>query len=109
MRAFYSSSQTPAYWDNTKQEINKSGGNLNPSQATAIWLLLKDLTFSVRLYILIKAIEKSDITQDINGNQQIYFSDDFFNTTNTSFYRLYMLCQRNAGKILEGYGLFIYT
>lgn len=105
MRAFYSSSQTPAYWDNNKQEINKSGGNLNPNQATAMsgyyW---KDLTFSVRLYILIKAIEKSDITQDINGNQQIYFSDDFFNTTNTSFYRLYMLCQRNAGKILEGYG-----
>lgn len=105
MRAFYSSSATPAYWDNTKQEINKSGGNLNPSQGTAYsgyyW---KDLTFSVRLYILIKAIEKSDITKDINGNQQIYFSDDFFNTTNTGFYNLYMLCQRNAGKILEGLG-----
>ena len=45
MRAFYSSSQTPAYWDNTKQEINKSGGNLNPSQATAIWLLLERFNF----------------------------------------------------------------
>jgi hypothetical protein len=105
MRAFYSSSTTPAYWDNNKQEINKSGGNLNPNQGTAYsgyyW---KDLTFSVRLYVLIKAIEKSDITKDINGNQQIYFSDDFFNTTNTGFYNLYMLCQRNAGKILEGSG-----
>ena len=105
MRGFYSSSQTPAYWDTSKQEINKSGGNLNPSQATQYsgyyW---KDLTYSVRLYVIIKAIENSEITKDINGNKQIVFSDDFFNTTNTGFYNLYMLCQRNAGKILEGVG-----
>jgi len=105
MRGFWSSSQTPAYFDATKQEINKSGGNLNPNQATAYsgyyW---KDLTFSIRLYIIVKAIENSDVTKDINGNKQILFSDDFFNTTNVSFYNLYMLCQRNAGKILEGFG-----
>ena len=100
MRGFYSSSQTPAYWDNTKQEINKSGGNLNGSQTTAMsgyyW---KDLTFSIRLYVIIKAIENSDITGGL-----IKFSDDFFNTTNVGFYNLYMLCQRNAGKVLEGFG-----
>lgn len=100
MRGFYSSSQTPAYFDTTKQEINKSGGNLNPSQATALsgyyW---KDLTFSIRLYVIIKAIENSDITKGL-----IKFSDDFFNTTNVGFYNLYMLCQRNAGKVLEGFG-----
>jgi hypothetical protein len=105
MRGFWSSSQTPAYFDSTKQEINKSGGNLNPNQATAYsgyyW---KDLTFSIRLYIIIKAIENSDVTKDINGNKQILFSDDFFNDTNVGFYNLYMLCQRNAGKILEGFG-----
>lgn len=100
MRGFYSSSQTPAYFDTTKKEINKSGGNLNPSQATALsgyyW---KDLTFSIRLYVIIKAIENSDITRGL-----IKFSDDFFNTTNVGFYNLYMLCQRNAGKVLEGFG-----
>lgn len=100
MRGFYSSLQTPAYFDTTKQEINKSGGNLNPSQATALsgyyW---KDLTFSIRLYVIIKAIENSDITGGL-----IKFSDDFFNTTNVGFYNLYMLCQRNAGKVLEGFG-----
>ncbi len=100
MRGYYSSSTTPAYWDNTKQEINKAGGNLNPSQGTAYsgyyW---KDLTFSIRLYVIIKAIENSDITGGL-----IKFSDDFFNTTNVGFYNLYMLCQRNAGKVLEGFG-----
>ena len=100
MRGFYSSSQTPAYWDTSKQEINKSGGNLNGSQTTAMsgyyW---KDLTFSIRLYVIIKAIENSDITGGL-----IKFSDDFFNTTNVAFYNLYMLCQRNAGKVLEGFG-----
>lgn len=100
MRGYYSSSNTPAYFDNTKQEINKAGGNLNPSQATAYsgyyW---KDLTFSIRLYVIIKAIENSDITGGL-----IKFSDDFFNTTNVGFYNLYMLCQRNAGKVLEGFG-----
>ena len=57
MRGFWSSNQTPVYYNTTTQEINKSGGNLNPSQATALsgyyW---KDLTFSIRLYIIIKAI-----------------------------------------------------
>ena len=105
IRGFYSSSSTPAYYNTATQEINKSGGNLNPSQPTAYsgyyW---KDLTFSIRLYVIIKAIENSEKTKDINGNKQIVFSDDFFNTTNTGFYNLYMLCQRNAGKILEGVG-----
>ena len=104
-RGFYSSSNTPAYYDTQKQEVNISGGNLNPNQATAMsgyyW---KDLVYSIRLYVIIKAIENSDSTKDEDGNKQIIFSDDFFNDTNTGFYNLYMLCQRNAGKILEGLG-----
>jgi len=104
-RGFYSTSNTPAYYDTTKQEVNISGGNLNPNQATAMsgyyW---KDLVYSIRLYVIIKAIENSDSTKDEDGNKQIIFSDDFFNDTNTGFYNLYMLCQRNAGKILEGLG-----
>jgi hypothetical protein len=106
MRGFYDNSNTtPAYWDNTKQEINISGGNLaqnNSGQYSGYYW--KDLVYSIRLYVIIKAIENSSITKDVNGNKLIIFSEDFFNTTNTGFYNLYMLCQRNAGKILEGLG-----
>ena len=105
MRAFYDSDETPAYWDNLKKEINKSGGNLDPTNTAYAGYYWKDLTFSVRLYVLIRAIEKSDVTKNVQTNeQQIYFSDNFFKDTNTGFYNLYMLCQRNAGKILEGLG-----
>ena len=104
MRAYYSSSTTPAYYNTTTQEVNKSGGNINTANGNLSGYYWKDLTFSIRLYIIIKAIENSSITKDVNGNKQIVFSDDFFNTTNVGFYNLYMLCQRNAGKILEGFG-----
>jgi len=104
MRGYYSSSTTPAYWNTTTQEINKAGGNLNTGNSNLSGYYWKDLTFSIRLYIIIKAIENSDVTKDVNNNKQIVFSDDFFNTTNVGFYNLYMLCQRNAGKILEGFG-----
>lgn len=104
MRAFYDNvNTTPSYWDNTKQEINISGGNLaanNSGQYSGYYW--KDLVYSIRLYVIIKAIENS--IKDTAGNKQIIFSDDFFVDTNTSFYNLYMLCQRNAGKILEGLG-----
>ena len=104
MRAYYSSSTTPAYYNTTTQEVNKAGGNINTSNGNLSGYYWKDLTFSIRLYVIIKAIENSDITKDVNGNKQIYFSDDFFVSTNVGFYNLYMLCQRNAGKILEGFG-----
>ena len=104
MRGYYSSSSTPKYYDTGDEEINKQGGNLNVSNGHLSGYYWKDLVYSIRLYVLIKAIENSDITKDVNGNKQIIFSNDFFNTTNTGFYNLYMLCQRNAGKILEGLG-----
>lgn len=104
MRGYYSSSTTPEYYNTANEEINKQGGNLNVGNSKYSGYYWKDLVYSIRLYVLIKAIENSDITKDENGNKQIIFSDDFFNTTNTSFYNLYMLCQRNAGKILEGLG-----
>lgn len=104
MRGFYDNvNTTPSYWDNTKQEINISGGNLaanNSAQYSGYYW--KDLVYSIRLYVIVKAIENS--IKDTAGNKQIIFSNDFFNTTNTGFYNLYMLCQRNAGKILEGLG-----
>ena len=104
MRGFYDNvNTTPSYWDNSKQEINISGGNLaanNSAQYSGYYW--KDLVYSIRLYVIVKAIENS--IKDTAGNKQIIFSNDFFNTTNTGFYNLYMLCQRNAGKILEGLG-----
>jgi len=88
---------SPSYYDATKEEVNISGGNLSTSNSSQYsgyyW---KDLVYSIRLYVIIKAIE--------DQFDKITFSTDFFNTTNVGFYNLYMLCQRNAGKILEGLG-----
>src|SRR5210317_366593 len=88
---------SPSYYDATKEEVNISGGNLSTSNSAQYsgyyW---KDLVYSLRLYVIIKAIE--------DQYDLITFSNDFFNTTNIGFYNLYMLCQRNAGKILEGLG-----
>lgn len=103
-RAFYSSSSTVAYFNTTDEEVNKSGGNLNPANAALSGYYFKDLTFSIRLYLIIKAIEKSQSIKARNNNKEILFSTDFFNTTNVSFYNLYMLCQRNAGKKIDGFG-----
>ena len=99
MRGYYSSASTPKYFDTGNEEINKQGGNLNTQNGHLSGYYWKDLTYSIRLYVIIKAIENSSAT-----NGQIVFSDDFLNKTNTSFYNLYMLCQRNAGKLLEGLG-----
>ena len=99
MRGYYSSAATPKYFDTGNEEINKQGGNLNTSNGHLSGYYWKDLTYSIRLYVIIKAIQNSSAT-----NGQIVFSDDFLNKTNTSFYNLYMLCQRNAGKLLEGLG-----
>jgi len=88
---------SPSYYDATKEEVNISGGNLsttNSAQYSGYYW--KDLVYSLRLYVIIKAIE--------DQYDLITFSNDFFNTTNIGFYNLYMLCQRNAGKILEGLG-----
>lgn len=88
---------SPSYYDATKEEVNISGGNLSTSNSAQYsgyyW---KDLVYSLRLYVIIKAIE--------DQYDLITFSNDFFNDTNVGFYNLYMLCQRNAGKILEGLG-----
>ena len=100
-RGFYldvtSPTTSPSYYDATKEEVNISGGNLSTSNSAQYsgyyW---KDLVYSIRLYVIIKAIE--------DQFDKITFSTDFFNDTNTGFYNLYMLCQRNAGKILEGSG-----
>ena len=103
-RAFYSSSATVAYFNTTDEEVNKSGGNLNTGNAALSGYYFKDLTFSIRLYLIIKAIEKSQSIKARNNNKEILFSTDFFSTTNVGFYNLYMLCQRNAGKKVDGFG-----
>ena len=99
-RGFLSAANTASYYDSTKEEINKSGGNLDTTTNSNVsgyyW---KDLTFSIRVYVIIRAIVNSSITADSSGNKQIIFSNDFFSTTNTPFYKLYMLMQRKAGRI----------
>tara|TARA_B100000963_G_scaffold351601_1_gene363394 strand:+ start:591 stop:4562 length:3972 start_codon:yes stop_codon:yes gene_type:complete len=103
-RGFYSSSNTAKYFNTTDEEVNKAGGNLNPSNNVLSGYYFKDLTFSIRLYLIIKAIENSQSVKARNNNNSILFSTDFFSDTNVSFYNLYMLCQRNAGKKVDGFG-----
>jgi len=53
-------------------------------------LYFKDLKPAVRLYHIIKAIERK---------YNIVFTDDFFNTSNKPFYDLYMLLHKEKGNI----------
>ena len=116
IRLFYSSENTVELWSRTNDALNDAGGNLRrrvspgddipsglPDQGVlrVSGIHYRHLTYSLRLYAIVRAIEESNITKDSNGNKQIIFSDDFFNTTNGPFYKLYMLLQREEGEIKQ--------
>ena len=54
-------------------------------------VLWSDLKYSIRLHLIIKAIEKR--------YPQIQFSTDFFNTSNLDYYNLYMWMHRKKGDV----------
>jgi len=57
-----------------------------------------NMKYAIRLYFIIKAIERKYRTA--NGYPaDIVFSDDFFSTTNDNFYNLYMWLHREKGKL----------
>ena len=104
---FYYDSTAEIPYLNADGTVNaKLGGNLyptNPSNLTANdvhGVYFEDLTYSLRVHLIIKAIE--DQYEDIN------FSDDFFSLTNgpEAYKNLYMLCQRKEGRIFEDMGIF---
>lgn len=75
------------------QTHNASDGNLYfPSGGAGhrhgvYW---KDLKYAIRVYEVIQAIQ---------DNYDIEFTDDFFNTTNTEFYNLYLWLHRKKGDV----------
>lgn len=89
-RLYYDSSDTADY-------PNADGGNLFPfgtdgvdaSHQGVYW---EELKYAIKIDAIIKAIE------DKYG---LTFSTDFFNTTNTSYYNLYMWLHRKKGKAFE--------
>lgn len=77
---------------NTVSDYNVNGNlfrsNANPSGGV-FW---SDLKFAIRLYEIIQAIE--------TDYPALNFSTDFFSTSNSTFYNLYMWLHRKSGNVL---------
>ena len=69
--------------------------NLFYSAGTTQGVDYKELKPAIRLYSIVRAIEEHYSPQGIN------FSDDFFNTSNTAFYDLYMWLHRESEQIIN--------
>jgi hypothetical protein len=79
-------------WYYDSSDTTSAGtGNLYPSASLERGADWQNLKYAIRLHCIIKAIE------DKYG---ITFSTDFFNTTNTDYYNLYMWLHREKGQIL---------
>lgn len=70
--------------------VTEGAGNVYPSSTTQQGVAYDQLKFAIRLHLIIKAIEEQ---------YNITFSTDFFNTTNTPYYNLYMWMHRKKGFI----------
>ena len=55
-------------------------------------MLWSDLKYAIRVYPIIKAIEEK---------YGLTFSTDFFNTSNSRFYDMYLWLQRKKGNLIE--------
>ena len=72
--------------------------NLWPGGSAVKGVDFKQLKYALRLYEIIEEIElKYTIANGYANN--IVFSEDFFNTTNASFYNLYMWLHRKSGDV----------
>ena len=94
-RLFYESGiNYGAYFIDDK--VNELGGNLNTVQGTGAahhhGVYYGELKYALRLHIIILAIQE---------HYGITFSNDFFNTSNSIYYGLYMWLHRKAGNVFE--------
>ena len=78
------------YYDSSSPE--SQSGNLHNASGTTQGVKFQQLKPAVRVYALIKAIEKK---------YNLKFSGDFFNANNPSFYNLYLWLHRKEGSVLE--------
>lgn len=76
-RLYYDSSQT-------------GDGNLHANGTNHQGVMFDQLKYAIRVHLIIKAIEEK---------YGITFSTDFFNTSNTAYYNLYMWMHRKKGHI----------
>lgn len=86
------STETLLYYDNS--ELTSEGtGNLAFASGKKRGTNYRNLKYSIRIWAIIRAIEEKYTIA--NGyNVDIIFSRDFFNTTNLSFYDLYLFLHR---------------
>tara|TARA_R110000765_G_scaffold29294_1_gene69979 strand:+ start:1589 stop:3724 length:2136 start_codon:yes stop_codon:yes gene_type:complete len=79
--------------------VNAQGSNnlwYHSSHHQGVWW--NQLKFALRLYEIIKEIEiKYTVANGYNTN--LVFSEDFFSTSNLSFYNLYMWLHRKSGAV----------
>lgn len=78
---------------NSDASQHNTAGNLyyhnNSASGGALW---SDFKYAIRLYEIIQAIE--------TDYPSLSFSDDFFSTSNSTFYNLYMWLHRKSGTVL---------
>lgn len=67
-------------------------GNMYPNGTTNAGVYYRDLKFAIRIHLIIQAIE---------AEYGITFSSDFFNSSNTAYYDLYMWLHRAKGESFE--------
>ena len=84
-RLFYNSA-TSAHTNGTGNLFYHTGSNHDHG------VLWTDLKYAIRVHKIIEAIEA-------NANYGITFTDDFFNTTNTSYYNLFLWLHRKKGSV----------
>jgi hypothetical protein len=87
-RLFYDSTIGQSYSGSNNLHHNYGNGN----EQGVLWSQLK---YSIRLHLIIKAIEK---------NYKIQFSSDFFSDTNSTWHNLYMWMHRKKGSVESGLG-----
>lgn len=84
-RLFYNSA-TSSHQDGTGNLFYHQG---NSHDHGVLWT---DLKYGIRVHKIIEAIEA-------NANYGITFTDDFFNTNNTSYYNLFLWLHRKKGSV----------
>lgn len=94
------------YYDSNDHENNT--GNLHYTNGHNHGVRWDELKFSVKVLLIIKAIEKKYTISNGYANN-IVFSDDFFNNDNNEINNLYMWLHRNKGKFTNGLQLNEYS
>ena len=94
-RLFYDSGTNyGAYFSDNK--VNELGGNLFAHSGVGTdkhhGVYYEELKYAIRLHIIVLAIQ---------SHYGIRFSNDFFNTTNSIYYDLYMWLHRKAGNVFD--------